>query len=301
MIIPKALQRSDTAGILATAKKVAPEEITPAIEIFKSWGLEVVSGINLYEGNYYLAGTDQERIEDLQNMINDPEIKAVFCARGGYGTTRIIDKIDLGPLHKNPKWIIGYSDITALHGQLFNAGIASIHGIMPFQMHKKGAEAAVQSLKKLLFEKELTIRIKSEPGNKSGNAEAMLIGGNLSMLCSVAGTKSEVDFRDKILFIEEVDEYLYQVDRMMVQLKRSGKLDHLAGLVVGQFTDMQENDTPFGKNVNEVILEHVGEYDYPVCFNFPVGHDVIKNMAVPVGIKVNLKVEDEQVILESKW
>ncbi len=290
MITPSYLKQGDKIGIVATARKIAIEEIKPAIDIFNSWGLEVVLSKNLFNTNNQYAGTDSERTQDLQTMLDDVSIKAVISARGGYGTIRIIDKLDFTSFKKHPKWIIGYSDITVLHSHIHNFGIETIHATMPINFTKN--TEATQSLRKALFGETINYEIESHPLSRNGIAEAELIGGNLSLLYALSGSVSDVDTTGKILFIEDLDEYLYHIDRMMMQLKRAGKLDKLAGIIVGGMTDMKDNTIPFGKTAQEIIIDNVTEYNYPVCFNFPAGH-IDKNLAIYFGRKVKLNVGEK--------
>ena len=287
---PDNLKKNDIIGITATARSVKPEEIAPAVDIMESWGLKVVLSEYLYEADGQFAGNDELRKQALQSMIDDPDIKAIACARGGYGTTRIIDDIDFSSLLKNPKWLIGFSDITVLLYQVYQTGIESIHGIMPGLFHKSGMEASIESLRKVLFGEPVEIAAPNHSLNKLGTASGPVVGGNLSIINNIIGTASDIDTTDKILFIEDLDEYLYHIDRMMVHLKRAGKLQRLKGLVVGGMSDMNDNPTPFGKDAYEIIQEHVSSYDYPICFGMPIGHEP-KNMAVPFGRQGFLNVE----------
>ncbi|MES2394373.1 MAG: LD-carboxypeptidase [Bacteroidota bacterium] len=286
---PSFLKKNDKIGIIAPARKISKEEIQSAIDIFNAWGLEVVLSKNLFNVDNQFSGTDDERADALQIMLNDDSIKAIISARGGYGTIRIIDKINFTNFKKHPKWIIGYSDITVLHSHINNFGIETLHATMPINF-AKNAEAT-ETLRKALFGEQLNYQFESHPLNRKGEAEAELIGGNLSLIYALTGSVSDIDTKGKILFIEDLDEYLYHIDRMMLNLKRSGKLDHLAGLIIGGMTDMKDNTIPFGKTAEEIITDAVKEYDYPVCFNFPAGH-VEKNLALYFGRKVKLKVAD---------
>lgn len=286
---PSYLKKGDKIGIVACARKISLVEIQPAIDILKSWGLEVVLSKNLFNTDNQFSGSDDERVEDLQMMLNDDSVKAVISARGGYGTMRIIDKIDFTHVKKHPKWIIGYSDITVLHSHLHNLGIETLHATMPINF-TKNAEAT-ETLRKALFGEKIKYNAKAHPLNRKGNTKAEIIGGNLSLLYALTGSVSDINTRGKILFIEDLDEYLYHIDRMMMNLKRSGKLEHLTGLVVGGMVDMKDNTIPFGKTTEEIIIDAVKEYNYPVCFNFPAGH-IDKNSALYLGRKVKLKVAD---------
>ncbi|MGQ0828015.1 MAG: S66 peptidase family protein [Bacteroidota bacterium] len=290
MTKPAYLKKGDKIGIVATARKVSKQEMQPAIDIFKSWGLQVVLGKNLFKSDNQFSGTDEQRAADLQAMLDDTSIKAIISARGGYGTIRIIDKIDFNKFKKNPKWIIGYSDITVLHSHIHNMGIETIHATMPINFTKN--KEATETLRKALFGEKLVYDIKSHPLNRKGEAKAELVGGNLSLLYALTGSISDSDTKGKFLFIEDLDEYLYHIDRMMQNLKRSGKLKHLKGLIVGGMTDMKDNAVPFGKTPEEIISDAVKEYKYPVCFNFPAGH-VDRNLALIFGRQVKLNVRKD--------
>ncbi len=289
MRTPTYLKKGDKIGIIACARKITHDEIQPAIEIFNAWGLDVVLGKNLFNADNQFSGTDDERANDLQTMLDDDSIKAIISARGGYGTVRIIDKIDFTHFKKHPKWIIGYSDITVLHSQLNNFRIETLHATMPINF-MKNAEATA-TLHKALFGEIVKYDVETHPLNRKGIANAEICGGNLSLIYALTGSVSDIDTKGKILFIEDLDEYLYHIDRMMMNLKRSGKLNHLAGLVVGGLCDMKDNAIPFGKTAEEIILDAVKEYSYPICFNFPAGH-IDKNSALYLGRKVKLKVAD---------
>lgn len=285
---PEFLKKGDKIGIIAPARKVSMEEMLPAIEILNSWGLEVVLGKNLFCEENQFSGSDEQRAEDLQTMLNDSSIKAIISARGGYGTLRIIDKIDFSEFIKQPKWIIGYSDITVLHSHIHTLGIATIHATMPINFTKN--TEATESLRKGLFGETITYNFQTHPLNKNteNNTEGEIIGGNLSLIYALATSVSDIDTKGKILFIEDLDEYLYHIDRMMLNLKRSGKLTDLKALVVGGMTDMKDNAIPFGKTAEEIILDAVKEYNYPVYFAFPAGH-IDRNLALYFGKKAKLE------------
>lgn len=287
---PSYLYKNDVIGIAATARSVQPEELTTAIDVFESWGLKVVLSEHLYEVHGQFAGNDQMRKSALQSMINDPTIKAIACARGGYGTTRIIDDLDFTPLYNKPKWVIGFSDITVLLYQLYKVGFESVHGVMPGLFHKPGRGESIESLRKVLFGEHIEIAAPNHTLNKRGMASGPVVGGNLSIINNIIGTASDIDTTGKILFIEDLDEYLYHIDRMMVHLKRAGKLQKLKALVVGGMSDMNDNPTPFGKDAYEIICEHVSAYDYPVCFGMPIGHEAM-NLAIPFGREGALTVD----------
>ena len=295
MIIPKKLKIGDKIGIVSTARKISLGELKAAILILEIWGLEIVLGQNLFKENNQFSGTIKQRTTDLQNMINDVEIKAILCARGGYGTVQIIDNINFSSLKKNPKWIIGYSDVTVLHSHLNNLGTASLHATMPINFENNSNES-LQSLKNSLLEKSNRIKCKSHTFNRLGQVDAEIVGGNLSILYSLLGSNSDIDTEEKILFIEDLDEYLYHIDRMMMNLKRNGKLAKLKGLIVGAMNDMNDNEIPFGKSAEEIILEYTKEYDYPICFGFPAGH-INDNRCIRLGVKSVLKITENGVSL----
>jgi len=294
MTIPAYLQKGDTVAIIATARKISQEEIQPAVTFLESCGLSVLLGKNIFAIDNQYAGTTAQRIEDLQWAFNDPKIKAIIIARGGYGTVKLIEHIDLTEFKKYPKWLVGYSDVTVLHSAIHNIGIASLHATMPINFTKN--EEATKSLIDSLFGKSNAINIETSSFNKLGNSKATLVGGNLSLLFALNGTIIDLDTTNKILFIEDLDEYLYHIDRMMMQLKLSGKLKNLKGLIVGGMTDMKDNTVPFGKTAEEIILDAVKDYNYPVCFNFPAGH-IDRNLALCFGKEVSLNVNADNVIL----
>ncbi len=289
MSAPEFLIKGDKVAIIATARKVSAEEISNSVKILETWGLKVSFGKNLFKAHHQFAGTDERRAEDLQQMLDDEKIKAVFCARGGYGTVRIIDELNFRKFIAKPKWLVGYSDITVLHSHVFsNFQIPSIHGTMPINFPKNTKES-LESLRRALFGETV---IHSFPGhklNRKGSAEGIIVGGNLSLIQSLLGTKSDLDTRNKILFLEDLDEYLYHIDRMMMQLKRSGKLKFLKALIVGGMTKLKDNQVPFGKSAEEIILEKTAEFSYPVCFGFPAGH-IDDNRAFYLGKKAKLTV-----------
>jgi len=293
---PPSLKVGDHIGIISTARKILPNQIDTALRIFTDWGLKIKIGKHLYREDNQFSGTDLERVEDLQNMIDDPEVKAIICARGGYGTTRIIDDINFDSFQENPKWIAGFSDVTAIICHLNNKRIQSIHSIMPILFDEKNVASSIQSLKKALFGELIEIESPPHSLNIPGKAEGEVIGGNLTIITHLIGTRSGINTKDKILFIEDIDEYLYHIDRMMIQLKRTGMLRNLKGLIVGQMTAMNDNEVPFGKNSYEIIHEHIKDLGIPVCFQFPVGHEV-GNFAIPCSRQGHLNVTEPRVSL----
>ena len=296
MITPHNLKKGDTIAIVATARKNIDDNLKPAIDLAKKWGLEVVIGKSIGLDNNQLAGTDEQRASDFQEMIDNPNIHAVWCVRGGYGTARMIDLVDFSKFKNNPKWIVGFSDVTVLHSHLNNLGFATIHGIMPVNVEKASSEVE-ETLRKALFGEPLSYIVPCENENKSGNVEGILIGGNLSILYSLMGSKSQIDCKGKILFLEDLDEYLYHIDRMMLSLKRCGCFDELEGLVVGSFIKMHDNDIPWGKTAYQIIADITKKYDFPVVYNFPSGH-IHDNRTLIFGKKVSLDVNDNYSILK---
>lgn len=296
MIFPEKLKIGDKIGIISTARKITLDELAPAIKTIESWELKVELGSNLFEADNQFSGTIEQRSTDLQTMIDDDSIKAILCARGGYGTVQIIDNIDFSKLKNKPKWIVGYSDVTVLHSHLNKLGIASLHATMPINF-KTNAKESLASLKNGLFENENNILCGPHPFNKFGKVEAEVVGGNLSILYSLLGSNSDVDTDGKILFIEDLDEYMYHVDRMMINLKRNGKLKNLKALIIGGMSDMNDNTIPFGKTAEEIILEYIKEFDFPVCFNFPAGH-LDDNRTLVFGKECTLEINENGVILK---
>lgn len=275
------------------------EKAVTAIETLTGWGFHIVTGKTLGHQFNYFSGTDEERLNDLQQMMDDDNIKAIFCARGGYGMGRIIDKLSFKKFKKNPKWIIGFSDITVIQSHLFSKyKIASMHAPMAAAFNDgEDKNQYIQSLHDSLIGRKANYVNAGNEFNKKGKVSGMLVGGNLSLLAHLTGTSSELRTKDKILFIEDVGEYIYNVDRMMYQLKRSGKLDNLKALVVGRFTEMKDTTIPFGQSAEEVIRDVVKEYDYPVCFNFPVSHDK-ENYALKIGVEYRLSVSSTMAVLK---
>ncbi|MFD0964243.1 S66 peptidase family protein [Pseudofulvibacter geojedonensis] len=295
-IQPPALQQGDTVAIIATARKITREELQPAIDLLEQWGLNAVIGRTIGLDNHQFAGTDEERRLDLQQALDDYAVKAIWCARGGYGTVRIIDALDFSIFKKNPKWIIGFSDVTALHSHVHNLGYQSLHSIMPITVEGNTNEA-LNSFKKSLFCEPLNYNIVTSKHNRIGQTSGELIGGNLSMLYSILGSESAVQTDGKILFIEDLDEYLYHIDRMMMNLKRNNCFKNLKGLIVGGMTKMHDNTIPFGKNAIEIIVDNTKEYDFPICFDFPAGH-LKDNRSLIMGKTAHLNVSQEFVTLD---
>ena len=297
LIKPEYLKKGDTVAIVAPSGvlKNYNSYIFKAKELLKSWELEVVIGENVFNDNGHFAGTDNQRSADFQLALDDKAIKAIWCARGGYGAMRVIDNLNFEKYKENPKWIIGYSDITAIHNDLHNNKSESIHGIMCKSLEKIDIDnnESISLLKKTLFGEKLSYTIEGNNYNIEGNSNGQLIGGNLTLLHCLLGSESSIDTDGKILFIEDLGEYLYHIDRMLISLKRAGYFDNCKGLIVGDFTDMRKNTTPFGRNLKELILDIVREYDFPVSFGFPAGHGE-KNYPMILGREINLEVSKQQ-------
>lgn len=277
-----------------------PDKFAVCLETLRNWGYRVKEGKTLSSQSHnYFSGSDADRLADLQGMIDDDTVKAVFCARGGYGLGRIIDRVDFSSFKKNPKWVIGFSDITVLHAHLYaNWKVASLHAPMAAAFNDDGfRNPYVKSLQAALTGRKARYKISPHSFNRMGEAVGELVGGNLTLLAHLVGTGDDIKTKGKILFLEDVGEYLYSIDRMMFQLKRSGKLKNLAGLIVGGFTDNKDTERPFGQTAYEIIRNIVKEYDYPVCFQFPVSHDK-ENYTLKVGVGYKLKVGKHKVVLE---
>jgi muramoyltetrapeptide carboxypeptidase len=272
------------------------EKTNSCVEILQNWGFKVLVGKSVGNQFHYFSGTDEERLADFQDMLDNPDIKAILCARGGYGTSRIIDQVHWKAFRKNPKWIIGYSDVTVLHCHLFKKfGIASLHAPMAGAF-AEGENEYVLSFKKAITGKILSYKTENHPLNRGGEATGPLLGGNLSLLAHLTGTPSMPDLTGAILFIEDVGEYLYNIDRMLLQLDRAGKLKDLSGMIIGGFTDNKDTVTPFGKTAYELIAERLSRYQFPVAFNFPVSHE--RNIvALRAGMYHTLKVGKDRVTL----
>ena len=289
--IPPYLKPGDTIGIVCPSGYMPYEKAAAAIETFTKWGFNTVPGKTLGKQFHYFSGTDRERVNDLQQMMDDDDVKAIFCARGGYGVGRIIDELSFKKFKKHPKWVIGYSDISILQLHLFaNYKIASLHAPMAAAFNNgEYSNQYIQSLHDTIVGRKASYSCPGNVFNQKGKVSGTVVGGNLSLLTHIIGTSSDIKTKNKILFIEDVGEYIYNVDRMMYQLKRSGKLDKLGGLIIGKFTEMKDTTIPFGQRADEVIRDIVKEYDYPVCFNFPVSHEK-ENYALKIGIEYRLAV-----------
>ncbi len=296
MIIPQFLKVGDTVAIVCTARKFFPEDAKPAIDLLESWGLKVKLGNTIGLNNCQLGGTDNERVADFQAQLDDENVKAIWCARGGYGTVRIIDSIDFTKFKKHPKWIMGFSDVTVLHSQLNIERVASLHSIMPFTV-PNAPEEVKETLRKALFGETISYSIPSKSYDVKGTASGELVGGNISILYSLLGSKSAIDTKDKILFIEDLDEYLYHIDRMMYNLKRNGYFENVKGIIVGSMTDMHDNEIPFGQNEVQIITEIAKENRIPIAFQFPAGHQS-DNRTLILGKQLDFEVNEKEIKLK---
>jgi muramoyltetrapeptide carboxypeptidase len=300
--IPPYLKPGDTIGILAPAGYMPFQKMQTCIQTLQSWGYNVAKGATTQSrSENYFSGTDEERLNDLQAMLDDRSIKAILCARGGYGLTRIVDKLNFKKFKKHPKWIIGFSDVTVLHAHIYsNYKIATLHAPMAAAFNDdEFNNDYIHSFKNALDGKPAEYSCEAHEFNNTGNAKGELVGGNLSLLAHLSGTVSEINTKNRILFLEDVGEYLYNIDRMLLQLKRGKKLDKLAGLVIGGFTDCKDTERPFGRSAYEIIYDQVKSYDFPICFDFPVSH-ARENYALKIGVEYELKVTNEVTLLTEK-
>jgi muramoyltetrapeptide carboxypeptidase len=297
LIQPPYLKTGDTVAIVAPSGilKERTGEIEQAVALLNSWGLKVVIGKHVFNQDNHFAGTDDERCEDFQKALDDPTISAIWCARGGYGTVRILDKLNFSKFKKHPKWLIGYSDITALHNQLNIEGFESIHAMMCTSLSDDISEIdeTVSTFKDAIFGGSLSYTLKGSNYNRIGQVTAPLVGGNLTMLHTMLGSKTSIDLSGKILFIEEIGEYAYHIDRMLQSLKRAGYFDYCKGVIVGDITKVRKNTTPWGTSVEQLILDALSEYDFPIAFNMPAGHEK-DNRAMILGRTIDLVVEKDK-------
>lgn len=294
---PPFLKAGDTIAIVAPAGilKNRTVEIEKAKALLKSWGLHAVVGKHVFSQANHFAGTDDERCEDFQKALDDPKISAIWCARGGYGTVRILDKLDYSKFKMNPKWIIGYSDITALHNQIHNIGFQSIHAMMctSLQDDPETIKETISTFKDAIFGNPLSYTLEGSTYNKAGTANGQLVGGNLSILYSMLGSNTSLNTAGKILFIEEIGEYRYHLDRMLQSLKRAGYFEHCKGVVVGDITKVRKNTTLWGSSTEQLILDALAGYNFPIAFNMPAGHEK-DNRALMLGKNVDLAVNNGQ-------
>ncbi|MFP5039424.1 LD-carboxypeptidase [Parasediminibacterium sp. JCM 36343] len=299
ILTPPYLTKGDTIGIVCPSGYMQADKVVACIETLQQWGYTVKTGKTVGGQHHYFSGTDAERKADFQEMLDDRNVKAILCGRGGYGLSRIIDDIDFTKFKQNPKWIIGFSDITVLHAHIHQQlKIATLHAPMAAAFNDDGFKNEyVQSVKAAIAGDKYSYFCPSHTLNKIGTAQGQLIGGNLSIVAHLIGTKSSYDTAGKILFLEDVGEYLYHIDRLFIQLKRNGMLDNLAALVVGGFTDMKDTTIPFGEDIYAIINHHLTSYQYPLCFDFPVGHQT-NNYALKVGVVHELKITSTSVQLK---
>ncbi|KAB2813644.1 S66 peptidase family protein [Phaeocystidibacter luteus] len=289
MIRPQSLAPGDTVLFTSTARKISPEELEPAIAWLEKNGLKWEKAPGLHEVENQFAGNDETRRKALQWCLDHPTARAIWCCRGGYGTVRIVDELNWEGFAQNPKWIIGYSDVTALHGEASRFGYSTLHATMPINVNSN-TELALDSLKQALFSRAIDLSARPHELNQPGTAEGVLVGGNLSMLYSILGSTSQPNLDGNILFIEDLDEYLYHIDRMMMNFRRNGWFDKISGLVVGGMTAMNDNTVSFGEHAEEIIARHLKPFKIPVGFGFPIGH-LEDNRAVEIGARVRLEVD----------
>jgi muramoyltetrapeptide carboxypeptidase len=300
IMIPPYLKPGSTIGITCPAGYMAREKTAVCIKTLQDWGFEVMIGKTVGSNSEnYFSGTDEERADELQAMLDDKSIHAILFGRGGYGMGRIIDRLDFRKMSRNPKWIIGYSDITVLHNHLLNKyNIASMHAPMAGAFNDiENAEEYIEALHQAIIGKKGIYTCPPHEFNRKGDTSGILIGGNLTLLTNIIGTASDFDTKNKILFIEDIGEYLYKIDRMLYQLKRSGKFNKITGLIFGGFTDMSDTERPFGRSIDEILRDVAGEFDFPVCFNFPVSHEK-ENMALKIGVNYRLRITGKKTILK---
>lgn len=290
MITPPYLQKGDTIGITSTARKINPDELEFTIRFLEEKGFVIKLGSCIGKEEHQFAGTDEERTQSINELIHDTSVKAILCARGGYGSVRIVDQINWEGLQHAPKWICGYSDVTVLHARVHTFGVASLHSTMPINFKTNTIEA-LESLVLQLKGTPTSLSADTHAFNRTGTASGQLVGGNLSILYSLLGSQDQLDTTGKILFLEDLDEYLYHIDRMMQALKRAGMLDDITGLVIGGMNDMNDNAIPFGSTAKQIIANAVKEYNYPIAFNLPVGH-IDNNRTLMLGAEYMLEVTE---------
>ena len=298
MITLQSIQSGSTIRIVSPAGKIDKEHVMPAVKWLEEQGYTVKLGEHVFTQHYQFAGTDEQRAADVQQALDDQECDAIICSRGGYGTVRIIEQLDFSQFLKKPKWLVGFSDITILHSRLHNLSVPTLHGVMPryfFDDEGKPRED-LTSMMTLIKGEGISYDVDATEFDRPGTALGQLVGGNLSIVTSLHGTKYDIDTDGKILFLEDIDEFLYHTDRMVHQLKLSGKLDNLTGLILGDFTDMKDNESPFGQTVHEIFAEAVKDFNYPVCYGFPGGHDK-KNLALAFGREWEMEVAEGGTLL----
>jgi muramoyltetrapeptide carboxypeptidase len=301
---PPYLRPGDTIGITSPAGPITLEEIRPAMAVMQSWGYRIRIGDAIGRKDFNFGGTDEERWRDLQQMLDDPKIRAVMCARGGYGSIRIVDRINWTKFKERPKWVIGFSDITVLHNHIHaNCGVATIHSKMTNSFPDDWSKAepiqvqTIESIRDAMAGKSIQYPVMPNLQNRKGKAEGPLVGGNLKTIETLAGSASDIRTDGKILFVEDTGEYLYSIDRMFWNLKRTGKLKKLKALVIGGFKAKEDDPgEEFGRTIQDIVLEKIKDYSYPVCFDFPVGHQKA-NFALKCGIRHRLSVKENEVNL----
>ncbi|MDR1113156.1 MAG: LD-carboxypeptidase [Bacteroidales bacterium] len=298
MLIPPYLKAGDTIALAAPARFVTPDKIAPTVQLFKNEGFNLIYTPELFTRERQFAGSDALRAADFQAHLNDPDVNAILCVRGGYGTIRLLDSLDFTLLQQFPKWICGYSDITVLHAHIHTQyHMATLHCTMPLNITaSKFQSEALRTLLRALRGEKLEYVIENHKLNRKGEAEGLLVGGNLSILYSLLESSASLDTVNKILLIEDVGEYLYHIDRMLISLKRAGKLQNIKGLIVGGFSDMNDNAVPYGQTAEEIIAEQCADYDFPMVFGAPVGH-IDDNRAFRLGTVYKVRVSDNQVII----
>ncbi len=299
MIYPPKIESGDVIGIVAPAGRLEQNVVAQAVTRIEKMGYRVKIGRYLHEYHYNFSSSDENRLYDLQDMLDDESVKGIVCTRGGYGMIRIVEHLDFTKFRQSPKWIVGFSDITVLHAAIQKEGIASIHGPMTKSfLNYTDTGVDIDVLFSFLQGESPEYRINSYPVNITGKASGTLVGGNLSILHALRGTPFGFNPEGKILFLEDISEYLYHLDRMLYSFKLGGVFEKISGLVIGQFTDMKDNEIPFGETIEEMILKHVKDYGYPVAFNFPSGH-IETNFPLILGDFVELNVQEDEVSLIS--
>ncbi|SFE57859.1 S66 peptidase family protein [Sunxiuqinia elliptica] len=291
------LKTGDRIRIVSPAGKVPRQKIEAGVELLQKEGFDIRWGEHVFDSHFQFASTDEQRLKDLQEALDDPDCKAIICSRGGYGAIRLVDQLDFSNFRKHPKWLVGFSDITILHAKIQQEGFCSIHGAMPgFYLREEQPTESFAELVKVLRGQAEAISVPAHNFNREGKGQGLLVGGNLSILYSLLGTPLQANTKGDILFIEDLSEYLYHLDRIMHSLKLAGKLEYLHGLVVGGFTEMKDNDSPFGQTAYEIIQASVQDYDYPVCFDFPAGH-IERNLPLILGANYTLAVGENEAKL----
>ena len=303
LIQPPYLKTGDTVAIVAPSGilKNRNDEVQRAVTLLQSWGLNAIVGNNVFSKSDHFAGTDDERCEDFQKALDDPTVSAIWCARGGYGTVRILDKLDYTKFKKHPKWVIGYSDITALHNQIHNEGYQSIHALMCVSLTQDldDIKETLATFKSTIFGNPVNYTLVGSGYNRVGETNGLLVGGNLSVLHTMLGSETSLDMSGKILFIEDIGEYKYHIDRMLQSLKRAGYFENCKGVIVGDVSKVRKNTTLWGKSIEQLVLDALADYDFPIAFNMPAGHEK-DNRAMVLGKKIELKVEKDSSSLNFK-